>query len=45
MTEVRDEETPEQTTQRRQSNKLHMTKVRDEETPEQTTQRRLSDRL
>ena len=39
---MRNEETPEQMTQRRQPNRLHMTKVKDEETPEQTIQRRQS---
>ena len=45
MSKARDEETPEATVQRRQSDRLHKAKVRDEETPEMTAQRKQSNRL
>ncbi len=40
MNEVREQETPEETKQRRQANRAHMNEVREQETPEETEQRR-----
>ena len=37
MTNVREEETPEQTAQRKQSDRLQKARLREEETPEQSS--------